>query len=79
LEQEVPKIINTDNRSQPYRIDMFMSLGFESLTTMNPGALQSYFYFPMQKIKMQVWVRFNDFTVSFILIRLRYKNNKNTS
>jgi hypothetical protein len=26
LEQEVPKIINKDNGSQPYRIDMFMSL-----------------------------------------------------
>jgi len=25
LEQEVPKIINTDNGSQLYRIDMFMS------------------------------------------------------
>ena len=43
LEQEGPKIINTDNRSHPYRIDRFMSLGFVSLTTKGSGTLQAYF------------------------------------
>jgi hypothetical protein len=46
LEQEAPKTINMDNRSQPYRIEMFIALGFWGLTTKNPGSLQPYLYFP---------------------------------
>jgi len=43
LEQEGPKMINTDNRSQSYLIDMIISLGFLSLTTKNPRSLQAHF------------------------------------
>ena len=50
LEQEGPKIIETDSRSRRHRIEMFISLGVVSLTTKNPGPLQANFYFPIQNI-----------------------------